>query len=419
MMRVLVTDASGNHALAVVRSLGRRGIDVIAADGVRCAQASFSRYAGGRAVYPSPRRGVAPFQEGLLRLIETRRPGLLLPMTECTLTALAPIREAIESAVRLAPLPEPAALATAFDKRATIDLAASLRVRAPRTWQIDYPAHLAGLKDRVPYPVVIKPRASELLTDDGRVVASGPVAYAESPDALEAKWLAVHRRAPRPLIQEFIPGEGYGISTLYDRGRLRALFAHRRLRMIIPTGSGSSLRESILPPRDMADAACRLLEALHWHGVAMVEFKRDARDGTAVLMEINGRFWNSLPLAVASGVDFPFLLYRLATEGACPESFDYRVGVRGRWLAGDAAHLVAALRGRPPGWTGAFPTRAGAIRNFLHFGGRDLHYDDLWLSDPVPFAAGLVGGVLRHLPGPAPAPRPARAAPLWSAEGEK
>jgi len=268
------------------------------------------------------------------------------------------------------------------------------------------PGDLGDLEDlgaRISYPAVIKPRRSEFVTAAGRVAEGGPVEYCPGPDRLRELYLRVHARAPYPLIQEFIPGEGFGVSVLYDHGRLRALFAHRRLRMVRPTGSGSSLRESIAPPLDMVDAARRLLESLAWHGVAMVEFKRDARDGSPVLMAINGRFWNSLPLAVASGVDFPFLLYRLATEGACPERLDYRVGVRGRWLAGDLRHLFEVLRGRPAGWSDAYPTRLRSLVEFVRPGGRDLHYDDLWLSDPAPFVAGLLRGLQRSITASAPA----------------
>src|SRR5258706_3994805 len=173
-----------------------------------------------------------------------------------------------------------------------------------------------------------------------------------------------------------------------------------------PTGARSSLRESIAQPEDMVARARRILESVEWHGVAMVEFKRDARDGAAVLMEINGRFWNSLPLAIASGVDFPFLIYRLATEGACPERLDYRVGVRGRWLAGDLRHLAAVLQGRPAGWSGPYPTRWRSLVDFVKPGGGGGHYDDLWLKDPAPFVARLLGGALRQLP--ARAARPGR-----------
>src|SRR5258707_970481 len=71
-MSVLVTDASGNHALAVVRSLGRRGIRVAAADSAWWAKAGFSRYCATRAVYPSASRGIPEFLAG-------RHGRLLLP----------------------------------------------------------------------------------------------------------------------------------------------------------------------------------------------------------------------------------------------------------------------------------------------------------------------------------------------------
>ncbi|HYS78090.1 MAG TPA: ATP-grasp domain-containing protein [Candidatus Dormibacteraeota bacterium] len=397
-MSVLVTDAGGNHALAVVRSLGRRGVRVVAADSRICAQAAFSRFCAARAVYPSPGRGIEAFLEGLCRILDAYRPDLLMPMTERTILAMTAARGEIESRVRVAPLPSPDALRVAFDKQATIGLAASLGIPVPRTVVLRDPSDLGALRSRLSYPAVIKPRRSECTTAGGRVVPGGPPEYCFRAGDLEAAYLSVHRRSPLPLIQEYIPGEGYGISALYDRGRLRALFAHRRLRMIRPTGSGSSLRESIAPPPDMVGAACALLEALRWHGVAMVEFKRDARDGVPKLMEINGRFWNSLPLAIASGVDFPFLLYTLARDGACPQCFEYRLGVRGRWLAGDVKHLAQVLRGRPAGWTDRYPSRLRTVLDFVKPAGKDLHYDDLWLSDPVPFFVALAGAGLRALP---------------------
>jgi len=396
----LVTDAGGNHALATVRSLGRRGLRVAAADSGRCAQASLSRYCAARAIYPSPAAGIAPFLEGLDRILEKLRPAVLMPMTERTILALATDRRRIEARVRLAPLPSPEAIGAAFDKGETLSLARRLGIPAPRTLQFDRLPDFAAIRSRISYPAVVKPRRSETVTADGRVESSGPPSYCYHAEDLERVYLEVHRRSSRPLIQEFIPGPGYGVSALCDRGAVRALFAHRRLRMIRPTGSGSSLRESVAPPPIMADATRALLRALSWHGVAMVEFKLDSRDGVPRLMEINGRFWNSLPLAVASGIDFPFLLYSLAIHGGCPESLDYRVGVKSRWLAGDVRHLMQVLRGRPAGWTDEFPSRARTLLDFVKFVDRDLHYDDLWATDPMPFLAGVAGGLLSRLPRP-------------------
>ncbi|HKN47470.1 MAG TPA: hypothetical protein VJ144_05820, partial [Candidatus Polarisedimenticolia bacterium] len=96
-MTVLVTDACGNHALAVVRSLGRRGIRVAAADSAWCAKALFSRYCSARAIYPSATRSLPEFLAGLLRLLERLKPDLLVPMTERTIMAILAGRTAVES----------------------------------------------------------------------------------------------------------------------------------------------------------------------------------------------------------------------------------------------------------------------------------------------------------------------------------
>lgn len=402
-MDVLVTDAGGNHALAVIRSLGRRGLRVAAAGGTRSSMGLYSRYCAARALYPDPGGGVGAFRESLARILERLRPALLMPMTERTLLALDADREAIASRVRLAPLPPPATLEAVFDKRATLDLAASLGIPIPGTHVPGSLPELAALRARLTWPAVIKPRRSERRTDGGGIAAGGPAEYCFRPEDLEERFLAVHARAPWPLVQEFIPGEGYGVSALCRQGSVRALFAHRRLRMLRPTGSGSTLRESIAPPPAMAAAARALLGALRWHGVAMVEFKLDRRDGVAKLMEINGRFWNSLPLAIAAGVDFPHLLHRLAMDGDCEERIDYRVGVKCRWLAGDARQLLAVLRGRPAGWPDQFPARGRAILDFVRPAGRDVHYDDLWLGDPLPFFAALGDAAFRAWPRPRPA----------------
>src|SRR6185295_5275358 len=132
-MSVLVTDASGNHALAVIRSLGGKGIDVVAADSSRWAQGGFSRFCAARTVYPSPAHGVQPFLRDLHRIIEEFHPEVLMPMTEQSILAMSQMRPEIESRVRLAPLPSAEALRVAFDKKATIGLAASLGIAVPRT----------------------------------------------------------------------------------------------------------------------------------------------------------------------------------------------------------------------------------------------------------------------------------------------
>ncbi len=124
-------------------------------------------------------------------------------------------------------------------------------------------------------------------------------------------------------------------------------------------------------PAEVIHAAKRcLLDALGWHGVAMVEFKREEATGRFVLMEVNPKFWGSLELAIVSGVDFPYLASRMAVEGEIDPVLSYREGVRFRWLLPlDLFHAIT----NPP-----------SIPRFLaDFADLSIH-SDLDLRDPLP-----------------------------------
>ena len=118
----------------------------------------------------------------------------------------------------------------------------------------------------------------------------------------------------------------------------------------------------------------------------MIEYKRDARTGTPYLMEINGRFWGSLQLAIDAGVDFPNLLVAAALGRPVAPVDTYRLGVRLRWTWGDVEHLINRLRhsperlSLPPG----APGRMRVLREFLTWRWRDRN-ETLRVDDPAPF----------------------------------
>ena len=130
------------------------------------------------------------------------------------------------------------------------------------------------------------------------------------------------------LAQEFIPNGGsVGVSYLFNSGETRAVFSHRRLLEYPESGGPSIVRESIRH-EEAEEAGLRLLQRMKWHGVAMVEFRIDSRNGKPVLIEVNPRFWGSLPLAIASGVDFPRLLCDMYEHGDVPVVSTYDMGVK-------------------------------------------------------------------------------------------
>src|SRR5207253_9409725 len=120
----------------------------------------------------------------------------------------------------------------------------------------------------LPYPVVVKPRTSQEYVGGRAVRTTGAPAYARNADEFVAVWAAMERRCRSALVQEFVEGAGVGFFALTRRGEIRAEFAHRRLRDVRPTGSGSSLRVSVTLDRRVRDAAVAMLPGPEWPGVA-------------------------------------------------------------------------------------------------------------------------------------------------------
>jgi len=396
-VKVLVLDAATTQALTVVRSLGSRGINVAAADSVQWAKSFFSRFCGETFAYTSPAVSIDAFLKGVQDLLRGRPYDLLLPISDRTILPISLRREEVSPLLKALSLPPHEAIEIAQDKEKTLHLAQSLGVPVPATKCLDDLSQLEEIADSCLYPIVVKPRASYRVVGD-QVISGGRPQYAFNREEFIAKYKAAHQLSPFPIVQEFVPGVGFGVFMLMNQGQPRVLFGHQRLREMFPTGSGSSYRVSVPVDPRMREYTLRLLQALNWHGVAMVEFKQDRRDGIPKLMEINGRFWGSLPLAIAAGVDFPYLLCRMMLEGDIEEVVTYRVGVRCRWLVGDLVHLGEVFKGPPPGWPGPFPRRGETVIDFLRLREKDLYYDDFQFCDVKPFFAEVLDYACRRLP---------------------
>lgn len=383
-LNILVTDGDNRAALAIVRSLGSRHRVTVGATR-RCSLAGASRYCREQFIYPDPTKAEAAFIDTLSREVTQRAIDLLIPVTDVTSLALAERRERFEPLCRL-PLPSLDALRTAANKASILSLAQQLDVPVPKMRLIEHPRDKGRiLAPGDTFPWVVKPARSRVRTAAGW--ASTSVRFALDSQQL-AQALADSPNEAYPLIlQERIHGPGVGVFACYDRGRCVALFSHRRLREKPPSGGVSVLCESApLDPAALTHAT-RLLDHLHWHGVAMVEFKRDVRDGTPKLMEINGRFWGSLQLAIDAGVDFPALLTAIGSgDNACRPS-DYRVGVRSRWLWGDVDALLTLLfkADERLKLAPAQRSRLAAIREFgASFADPNTRQEVLRWSDPRP-----------------------------------
>ena len=199
-------------------------------------------------------------------------------------------------------------------------------------------------------------------------------------DDLVALYQKVHAQYPSPLVQEWIPDGGgtFGFSALFDGGsNVKAAFVHKKLRMYPIQGGPSTLREGVQHPEIMA-LGLSLLKSLKWVGVAMAEFKVDPSDGIPKLMEINPRFWGSLHLAIVSGVDFPYLILKMAQGEQFDPVLNYTLGRQCRWLLfGDILHFLNN------------PHRFHLRPSFFHFFDPDTSYDIISKEDPLPILGAM------------------------------
>jgi len=363
MEKILILDGNTRSALAATRSLGRRGVPVVVADATKRTLAGASKFCRESFRYPALTANVQGFLSTVKAECAERRIRVIFPMTEVSMEAVLKHREAFED-LEL-PFVDFGTFEAMTDKWNLMRMAQRLNIVIPQTHFIGDARSLERVAPTLKFPVVLKPYRSMIWTNGNCTGTS--VKYAESVHELERAVAQYEYFGHKPfLLQEYVDGQAHGIFALYDRGKLVASFAHRRLRENPPSGGVSVLCESVERNPEAWRMARTLLENLRWHGVAMVEFKV-TEDGRPYLMEVNARFWGSLQLAIDAGVDFPWLLYQMATGREVDAGDRYATGVRSRWLMGDLARFCKVLVGNELSPGGRSPERTRAILQFLNF----------------------------------------------------
>lgn len=378
---ILVTDGEQRAALAVVRSLGRAGHTVHVCSTRGTTLAGASRHCRSETRVPDPLASPGEYAAAVRSLLVTLGADTLMPIAEPALLALLAARDTLGDV--LLPFPELETFRRISDKALVLEQAGKLGIAVPRQTSLNDAADPGAAA--LTFPVALKP-ARSVGEQDGRRVKVG-VRYAADAASLR-RVLAQLEPASFPLLaQHRVSGPGIGVFLLRWNGEILAAFAHRRIREKPPSGGVSVYRESTTLDPALLDSSRRLLEAFDWSGVAMIEYKVDSATGTPYLMEINGRFWGSLQLAVDAGVDFPTLLLDAALGVPHPPVFTWKLGVRSRWWWGDVDQLLTRLRhsaarlNLPPGE----PSRLGALARFLLLWRPGDRNEILRLDDPRPF----------------------------------
>jgi predicted ATP-grasp superfamily ATP-dependent carboligase/protein-tyrosine-phosphatase len=302
--RVLLLGDDLRAFLAVARSLGRRGVEVHAAPSDFSSPALKSRYIAAAHRLPPYPLDPDKWESALARLIADHGFSKVVPTSDSGLFMLRHHAEALgRERIGIA---NEAALEIFSDKANTRALAESHGVEMALGRLLGRGESGEALTGALGLPLVLKPRASYVLGDIETKRSALVVREAAELDRQlrSGAWDGC-------VAESFFPGVGIGLSVLAREGRILLAYQHRRLHESSETGASTKrVSEAADPP--LIAAAETLAGATRLDGVAMFEFRLDRRSGRHVLLEVNPRFWGSLPLAVAAGADFPALWWDLA-----------------------------------------------------------------------------------------------------------
>jgi len=351
-MSVLITNAESAKALVVARSLGRKKIPVYVSGQDRLSPTFFSKYIQKKYLYADPEKKPEQFIKDILRIIADCKPRVLIPINNTETLLLAKNRHRLPKEI-VFPFDDYQKMVQLSDKYSLYKLAKSLHVPVPLTTTTP--------SKKLHYPLVLKQRNKS---------GNKGLAYIHNQSELEAHY----QPHTNQIIQEYIQGQARGVSCLFNHGKLIAFLTHQRLREYPITGGPATYRQSIGHP-EMEKDAIKLLKSLHWHGLAMTEFKYNPQTHQYYLIEVNPRVWGSINQGVCSGVDFPYLLYQMAI-GKIPKPIkNYQLQVKTRFYYNDVRSILAWF------WK---TKKLSLLKELLPFSNGLIYNDDLSKDDPLP-----------------------------------
>jgi predicted ATP-grasp superfamily ATP-dependent carboligase len=331
---VLVTGSEYPAGLAGLRALRRAGFEVWAAVSSRDSLGARSRAPAGIVDVPDPRTAPDEFAHALAAAAMRLRVDAVLPGTEPALLALAGREDAFPQSVALG-TPTETALRRALDKTAVALLAlrAGMDVPPTRVLAAGDPSGADGLV----FPAMVKPLRSELLTDGH--LERFEACRVESAAEMDAALCALPDEVG--FVQPYFEGRLISVNGVGFEGALYGVNQHV-VHRVWPDRAGSAVYAETIPmtpERERATAA--FIKALGWSGVFNLQIIE--RDGRDYVIDLNPRFYVSLSLAGAAGLNLPAIWASLLL-GLPGEERDYRAGVRYRHDRDDARAVLAQIR---------------------------------------------------------------------------
>lgn len=319
-------------ALAITRSLGRKGVPVVRVHPNRLDRSLGSRYCRKVEISPDFYESETALLEFLLAMRE-RYSGkaVLIPASDDCAYFVAKHHAALSRVFEVV-APPWAVIKDILDKRHQYEHAQQLGIPIPETY---FPAGVDEVRALAAqlrhYPYVIKPLvAHSWRRASMQNVSGGKKGFSvATPQELIERYEAIAAGDKNVMIQEVIGGNDERLFTFlsyFDAQSQPLAYCVRRKIRQFPVDFGyCTMTESCFDPV-VEDQSIRLLQGIGYQGISGVEWKLDPRTGVYKLIEINARAVNTIALAPACGVDIPYLAFHDKAIGR-PEPVT-------RWLEG-------------------------------------------------------------------------------------
>ncbi len=316
--KVIILGTDTQIGLALIRELGEHGCNVVAIGRSKGSIGLRSRYAHEHFLWP---QGDDSQRIDFLNQVAATTGALfLLCVSESDILFLNRYRDQLQGLTPLIPSQEN--IDKVLDKEYTASVAAEVGIESPVSHRISHMDELKSLLPALSFPVILKwPNPHEVMADASRLgISIEKIIYCHTPEELQEQLGQYQPLTRFPMLQAYCPGYGLGQFFFMHQGQALLRFQHRRIHEWPPEGGFSSLCAGISLDQHLAlqQRSIDLLVQLGWEGPAMVEYRYDEEGQKAILMEINGRFWGSLPLAYHSNAPFGWYSYQVLGLGIIP-----------------------------------------------------------------------------------------------------
>lgn len=373
MKKILLLDADFVQTYSVAKSLHNAGYYVIVAAASRCDYGYLSRYPDMKLQSPSS-HDEAEYLEFVVKTIREYVVDVVIPLTNNTAEILSRNYESLSALTRLAVMPWHRFI-QAHDKGKLMDFCKAHAIAHPRTVKLSLD-RLAEDASYIGFPAMLKPNIS---------VGARGIMKVDSYEELHAAAESLGDMCEQYTLQQYIANEQEYYNVMLYRNREGKILAHTSIviKRFYPIKGGSSSYCETINDEHLYSICKDLLDKLDWVGFADFDVLRDKQEGYKII-EINPRIPASVHAAYISGVNFPEIIVRDLLS--LPEKqYNYQAGYALRFLLMDLM------------WFASSPMRFKANPSWFRFFSRKQYYQDISLSDPMVFVAGVINGLSKLL----------------------